>query len=83
MADCNPNGHIVTTMIEHKAILNTCKWLEEHGYTVTYLEPDERGIITPDQVDDAINENTFLVSVMAANNEIGVIEPIEEIGKVC
>ena len=83
MADCNPNGHIVTTMIEHKAILNTCKWLEEHGYTVTYLEPDERGIITPDQVDDAINENTFLVSVMAANNEIGMIEPIEEIGKVC
>ena len=77
------SGHIVTTAIEHKAVLKTCEYLEKHGYDVTYLEPDERGIITPKQVEEAIRPDTVLVSVMMANNEIGTIEPIKDIAKVC
>lgn len=77
------SGHIITTQIEHKAVLNTCKYLEKHGFDVTYLPPDDRGIITARQVEDAIRSDTILVSVMMANNEIGTIEPIKEIGGVC
>ena len=76
-------GHIITTAIEHKAILNTCKYLEKVGFKVTYLQPDERGVITPSQVEKAMRGDTILVSIMAANNEIGTIEPIEAIGLVC
>lgn len=76
-------NHIITTKIEHHAVLHTCEWLEKHGFEVTYLEVDSQGLITADQVRDAIKKNTILVSVMAANNEIGTIEPIAEIGKVC
>lgn len=78
-----PGSHIITSQIEHKAVLNTCKWLESRGYKVTYLPPDERGIISPQQVEDAIRDNTILVSIMMVNNEIGTIEPIKEIGYVC
>lgn len=75
--------HIVTSTIEHKAVLQTCALLERHGFAVTYLPVDTSGRIDPDAVNDAIGEHTILVSVMAANNEVGTIEPIVEIGNVC
>lgn len=73
--------NIITTAIEHPAVLNTCRWLEKHGFSVTYLMPDRDGRITPEQIRNAIRKDTILISVMAANNEIGTIEPIAEIGK--
>ncbi|MFB0918007.1 MAG: cysteine desulfurase NifS [Clostridiaceae bacterium] len=79
----NKGNHIITTNIEHHAILHTCEWLEKQGFEVTYLEVDSKGLVTAEQVRNAIKENTILVSVMAANNEIGTIEPIKEIGAVC
>jgi cysteine desulfurase len=72
-------NHIVTTAIEHHAILRTCKALEDMGFSVTYLPVDEHGLVSPEQVAEAVNERTILVSVMHANNEIGTIEPIAEI----
>jgi cysteine desulfurase len=69
-------NHIVTTVIEHHAVLRTCKALEDMGFSVTYLPVDEHGLISPEQVAEAVNERTILVSVMHANNEIGTIEPI-------
>lgn len=74
---------IVTTAIEHKAVIKTCEYLKKFGNPVTYIEPDERGIITPRQVKQAITPETRIVSVMMVNNEIGTIEPIKEIGKIC
>lgn len=75
------NGkHIVTSMIEHKAVLDPCKQLELEGFEVTYLVPDEHGIISPDAVEAVLREDTILVSLMHANNEIGVITEIEKIG---
>lgn len=76
-------GHIITTAMEHKAVLKSCKWAEELGFDVTYLEPDERGYITAQQVEDAIRRDTILVSVMMVNNEIGTVYPIKEIGQIC
>ena len=76
-------NHIITTNIEHHAVLHTCQWLEKQGFEVTYLEVDEKGFVTAQQVEDAIKDTTILVSVMMANNEIGTIEPIAEIGEVC
>lgn len=76
-------NHIITTKIEHHAILHTCEWLEKQGFEVTYLEVDAEGFVTVDQVRAAIKDTTILVSVMAANNEIGTIEPIAEIGRLC
>ncbi len=75
--------HIITTAIEHHAVLHTCQALEKEGFEVTYLPVDEYGSVTPEQVEAAIRPDTILVSVMAANNEIGTIEPIAEIGAVC
>lgn len=75
-------GHIITTKIEHPAILNTCHYLEERGYTVTYLDVDGEGMVNPETVEQAIRPDTFLISIMMANNEIGTIEPIAEIGKI-
>ena len=75
--------HIITTSIEHHAVLHTCQALEKEGFAVTYLPVDEYGLVTPEQVEAAIRPDTILVSVMAANNEIGTIEPIAEIGAVC
>ncbi|MER3500142.1 MAG: cysteine desulfurase NifS [Candidatus Fervidibacterota bacterium] len=72
-------NHIVTTAIEHHAVLHTCKALQERGFTVTYLPVDEFGLVTPEQVAEAVTDRTILVSVMHANNEIGTIEPIAEI----
>ncbi len=74
--------HIITTNVEHAAVLNLCEYLESRGYKVTYLEVDEKGQITPDQVRNALREDTAIVSIMYANNETGVIFPIEEIGKI-
>ena len=75
--------HIITVVTEHKAILDTCKKLEKRGFKVTYLPVSSEGLISPDDVKNAITDKTILVSVMMANNEIGVIQPIAEIGKVC
>ncbi len=75
-------NHIITTKIEHHAILHTCEYLEKHGYEVTYLDVDENGVVSPEAVKAAIRPTTILVSVMFANNEIGTIEPIKEIGAI-
>ena len=74
--------HIVTTAIEHHAILHTCQYLEKQGFEVTYLDVDDYGRVSPDAVRKAIRKDTVLVSVMTANNEIGTIQPIAEIGKI-
>ncbi len=76
-------NHIITTKIEHHAILSACEFLEKHGFSVTYLDVDEYGKVTAEDVEKAICDNTILVSVMTANNEIGTIQPITEIAKVC
>lgn len=75
--------HIITTCFEHHAVLHTCEFLEKQGYEVTYLPVDENGLITAQQVADAIREDTCLVTIMFANNEIGTIMPISEIGAIC
>jgi cysteine desulfurase len=74
--------HIITTVIEHKAVLDTCKRLEKQGFRVTYLKVDHEGMVDPDDVKRAITDKTILVSVMLANNEVGTVQPIVEIGKV-
>ncbi|MGN0160245.1 MAG: cysteine desulfurase NifS [Lachnospiraceae bacterium] len=74
--------HIITTKIEHHAILHTCAYLEKKGYEVTYLDVDENGLISPEKLEEAIRPDTILISVMAANNEIGTIEPLAEIGQI-
>ncbi len=75
--------HIITTVFEHHAVLHTCQFLEKQGFEVTYLPVDENGLITAQQVADAIREDTCLVTIMFANNEIGTVMPIPEIGKIC
>lgn len=72
--------HIITTKIEHHAVLHTCEYLEKHGFEVTYLEVDSDGLVSPEAVRRAIRPDTILISVMFANNEIGTVEPIAEIG---
>jgi len=75
-------NHIITTKIEHHAVLHTCQFLEKHGYEVTYLNVDKNGIVDLDELKDAITDKTILISVMFANNEIGTIEPVKEIGRI-
>jgi cysteine desulfurase len=75
-------NHIITTVTEHKAILDTCKRLEKQGYEVTYLPVAKDGRVDPDDVKRAITDKTILVSVMLANNEIGTVQPLGEIGKI-
>ncbi|MEC8299759.1 MAG: IscS subfamily cysteine desulfurase, partial [Pseudomonadota bacterium] len=75
--------HIVTSKIEHKAVLDTCRHLEREGFEVTYLEPNQNGLISPEDVRSAIREDTTIVSIMHANNEIGVINDIAVIGAIC
>ncbi|MCT8567772.1 IscS subfamily cysteine desulfurase [Glaesserella parasuis] len=75
--------HIITVKTEHKAVLDTCRQLEREGFEVTYLEPETTGLVDIAKFEAAIRPDTILVSVMHVNNEIGVIQPIEEIGKIC
>lgn len=75
-------NHIITTPIEHKAVLESCRWLEKEGYEVTYLPVDQHAMVDPDAVKRAIRDDTILISIMYANSEVGTIEPIEEIGKI-
>lgn len=75
--------HIITVSTEHKCVIDACRHLEEEGFKVTYLSVDKEGIINLDELKNAITEKTALVSVMAVNNEIGVVQPLEEIGKIC
>jgi len=76
-------NHLITTAIEHHAVLHTCQALEKRGARVTYLPVDKYGLVAPEQVAEAISDETILVSVMHANNEIGAIEPVAEIGRIC
>ena len=75
-------NHIITSKIEHHAILHTCEWLEKQGFEVTYVDVDENGVIKLDELKKAIRPTTILISVMFANNEIGTIQPIKEIGEI-
>ena len=74
--------HIITSKIEHHAILHTCEWLAKYGIEVTYLDVDENGLVSPEALKAAIRPDTILVSIMTANNEIGTIEPIAELGRI-
>ncbi|HWA73774.1 MAG TPA: IscS subfamily cysteine desulfurase [Polyangiaceae bacterium] len=78
----NKGKHIITTTIEHKAVLDSCKRLEKQGYEVTYVAARSDGIVDPSDIEKALTEKTILVSVMLANNEVGTVQPIEEIGKL-
>jgi cysteine desulfurase len=75
-------NHLITTVIEHKAVLDTCKRLEKQGYEVTYLKVNAEGMVDPADVEKAITDKTILVSVMLANNEVGTVQPLAEIGKI-
>ncbi len=81
-ANKDKGRHIITTSIEHHAVLHACQYLESDGFKVTYLPVDENGLVSPQQVLDAITPETILISIMFANNEIGTIQPIGEIGKI-
>ena len=81
-ANQKKGNHIITSQIEHHAVLHSCQFLEKHGFKVTYLKVDKYGLIDPEDVKKAITDQTILVTIMHANNEIGTIEPIKEIGKI-
>ncbi len=81
-AQAKKGNHIITTSIEHHAIIEPCKLLEKRGFKVTYVSTDKYGLVSPDDIKKAITDKTILISVMHANNEIGTIEPIAEIGKI-
>ncbi len=75
-------NHIITSSIEHHAVLHTCEWLQKQGFEVTYLKVDSDGFVSPADVEKAITDKTILITIMAANNEIGTVEPIAEIGRI-
>jgi cysteine desulfurase len=75
--------HIITSRIEHKAVLDTCRQLEREGFDVTYLDPDSNGLVHPEMVLEAIREDTTIVSIMHVNNELGTVNDIAKIGKIC
>lgn len=78
-ANKDKGNHIITSAIEHHAVLNTCAYLETIGFNVTYIQPDKNGVINPENVVDAMTDNTILVTIMYANNEIGTIQPVDSI----
>ena len=78
----NKGKHIITSKIEHHAVLHTCEYLEKQGYDITYLDVDENGLISLEELEAAIRPDTILITIMFANNEIGTIEPVEEIGRI-
>ncbi len=78
----NPRNHIITSAIEHPAVLKTCEFLEKFGFEVTYLPVDEDGLISLDDLKNAIKDSTILITIMHANNEVGTIQPIKEIGEI-
>ncbi|WP_455486744.1 cysteine desulfurase NifS [Clostridium sp.] len=82
-AHMKKGNHIITTKIEHHAVLHTCEFLEKFGFEVTYLDVNEEGFVDIKQLEEAITDKTILVSIMFANNEIGTIQPIKEIGALC
>ena len=82
-ANKNKGNHIITTKIEHPAVLETCKTLEKQGFIITYLNVDKDGIISLEELENSIKNETIIISVMFANNEIGTIEPIKQIGEIC
>lgn len=81
-ANKDKGKHIITSKIEHPAVLNTCKWLEKNGFIVTYLGVDNNGKVNLKELEEAIRPDTVLISIMYANNEIGTIQPIQEIGRI-
>ena len=81
-ANRNRGNHIITSKIEHHAVLNTCKWMEKQGFKVSYIGVDEYGVVDLDELKKSITDETILISVMYANNEVGTIEPIEEIANI-
>lgn len=83
LANKNKGNHIITTKIEHHAVLHTCEYLEKQGFEVTYLDVDEEGSIRLEELKNAIKPSTILVTIMTANNEIGTVQPIKEIGTIC
>ena len=83
IAHTNKGSHIITSSIEHEAVLEPCKKLEKEGFTITYLPVNNEGLINPEDIKKSINENTCLVSIMFANNEVGTIQPIKEISEIC
>jgi cysteine desulfurase len=83
LANRGRGRHIITSKIEHPSVLEPCKWLEKNGFEVTYLPVGAHGIVDPGDVEETIRRDTILVSVMHANNEIGTMEPVKEIGEIC
>lgn len=82
LAGNRSQGHIITSKVEHHAVLNTCAWLETRGFEVSYLPVDSYGLVRPDDVARAIRDDTILITIMFANNEVGTIQPISEIGRI-
>ncbi len=81
-ANRKKGNHIITSAIEHHAVLHTCEYLEKHGYTVTYLPVDEYGMVRVEDVKNAITDKTILITIMLANNEVGTVQPVAEIGRI-
>ncbi|MHB8102484.1 MAG: cysteine desulfurase NifS [Methanosarcina sp.] len=81
-ANRNKGKHIITSSIEHHAVLHACKWLEGQGFEVTYLPVDKYGMVSPEDLKNVIRDDTILISIMLANNEIGTIQPVDQIGKI-